>query len=272
MITLNNHSLKEKSTLRRQNHLQSGQVGIVVLLIMVVVLGIAIGVSRRTIQQQDTAFIQDESTRVFNAAESGVEDALSKIAEAEQTGEDLATTGTLDFDDDQVRYNIEASNQFEMYVSAGDTIEIPLEGEDDNVTIRWNYNRGVNCSTDNPAAIVASAISANNAKHYGFDPCETVRHTNFHSNDLDATGDYSFSVDIPVEASDHLLRIKPLFNSTRLNVSASNAINLAQHNIDSTGYNEAQDIARTIELRRSVPGNYSFMDYTLVSGSSLSKN
>lgn len=260
------------------NNPQSGQVGVVILLMMAVVFTVAISLSQRTLRQQDSTITRDESTRVFNAAESGVETALSNILEHEQYGSGLSTGGQFEFGETDVSYSIANSSQFEMFVLTGNTIEIPLNTpvEGDVVTIQWRHSETeINCSTQNPPAIIASVININNAKHYAYDPCPTIRGTNFYEvTNFCGTCDYQFTADVPVSDNDLLLRIKPIFADTNILVSSlsQSIIALAQYDIASTAFNTNDDIARTINVKRSLPGSYSFMDYTLVSGSSLTKN
>jgi len=258
--------------------LQSGQVGVAILLIMAVVFTVAISLSQRTLRQQDSTITRDESTRVFNAAESGVENALSDILEHEQLGSELGTGGQFEFGEADVSYSISDSSQFEMFVLTGNTVEIPLNTPTagDVVTIQWRHSETeLNCSTQNPPAIIASVINPDNAKYFAYDPCPTARDTNFFEvTNFCGTCDYQFTVDVPVSDNDLMLRIKPIFADTNILVSSSSQsiIALAQYDIASTAFNTDDDIARTINVKRSLPGSYSFMDYTLVSGSNLSKN
>lgn len=257
---------------------QSGQVGVVILLMMAVVFTVAISLSQRTLQQQDSTITQDESIRVFNAAESGVENALFDISEHEQLGSELGAGGQFEFGESDVSYSITDSSQFEMFVLTGNTVEIPLNTptEGDSVEIQWKHSETeINCSTHNPPALIVSVINLNNAKHYAYDPCPTARGTNFYEvTNFCGTCDYQFTVDVPVSDNDLLLRIKPIFADTGILVSSSNQsiIALAQYDVASTALNTDDDIVRTIEVKRSLPGSYSFMDYTLVSGSNLTKN
>ncbi|KUK79269.1 MAG: hypothetical protein XD95_0509, partial [Microgenomates bacterium 39_7] len=219
---------------KRRKHLQSGQVGVITLLIMAVILTVAIGLSQRTTQQQDAAFIQDESTRVFNAAESGIEEALSAITEAELVGETADVEDSFTLGDDEVSYSGQAREEFEMFVAAGDTVELPIDlPQDTNLDISW-WEGESNCAND-PSAIIVSVLSANNAKHYGFDPCAADRDTNFASTQP-GSGGYAFRVTVPLTTDDVRVRIKPIFNSTKFLMN-SNAITLAQYTAESTGLN-----------------------------------
>jgi Tfp pilus assembly protein PilX len=258
-----------------ERRLQSGQVGLVTLLIMAVILTIAIGLSQRTIQQQDTAFIQDESTRVFNAAESGIEEALSDITAAEQAGtvdSEFRADGTFPLEDSSVAYSAYTSSIFEMNVSQGKTVEIPVAGDGTtNVTVQWWYQKPTNCASNQPAAIIASVLNSTTATHYAYDPCADERLSNFSDTISAGSDDYSYQVSIPIALGDLLLRLKPVFNNTQFRIDGT-PISLAQYDASADALNQTENIARSIEVKRSLPGSFSFMDYTLVSGSSLTKN
>ncbi len=255
-----------------KKHLQSGQVGVITLLIMAVVLTIAIGLSRRTTQQQDASFIQDESTRVFNAAESGVEEALYDIYQAELLDSSPGTGDEFDLGQDQVSYAIQNQSTFEMFIGRGNTVEIPLDtNPSGNVAINW-WNETADCDSSNrPPAVIVSVFQASTARHFGYDPCTRNPPTGFNLDSIGSgSGDYAYQVSISLVAADLLIRVKPIFNSTTFLIT-SGAISLAQYDVESTGFNPQEEIARTIEIRRSLPSAYGFMDYTLISGDTLTK-
>ena len=248
---------------------QAGQIGIVILMLMAVILTIGISLSQRTIQEQDIAIIQDESTRVFNAAESGLEQALFQVSVEDFTG-----TGSLDLDGINVDYETNGSATFDMNLSSGKAVTIPLNvSSPTNVTVRW-WDQIEDCGTSNPpAAVLASIYTANNVRHFGFDPCASSRNNNLLIVNKLASVDEgcNYKVDIPVAVNDILIRVKPVFNNSKFNIN-SNAIDLAQYNILSSAQNNLDDIVRTLNVKRSLLSAPGFMDYALVSGNDLIKN
>lgn len=245
---------------------QSGQVGIITLLIMAVVLTVAISLSQRTMQEQDIAFIQDESTRVFNAAESGVEQALFGIREIEK-GEEIDLDEPLNLDDIEVTTNVTESSVADISINSGRVIQIPLAQVGGDVSVSW-WDKSANCDSSNPpAAMIISVLSNTEAIHHGFDPCANNRDNDFEEvmQDLHPT--------ISVTADDVLLRVRPVYNHAKIFIAGS-AIGseTVQYNIQSGAYSDPQDIARTLEVRRSALNAPDFMDFTLVSGSDLTKN
>src|SRR5258708_19174487 len=63
-------------TSRRTRH-QSGQIGIIIILIMVVLLTVGLSLAARSSREVTLSTQEAESTRTFNAAEAGVEQAMS---------------------------------------------------------------------------------------------------------------------------------------------------------------------------------------------------
>jgi len=125
--------------------------------------------------------------------------------------------------------------------------------------------------------MIISALSNTEATHYGYDPCQRQPEDNFEEieQDFHSQGDidYYYRRTISVTAEDILLRVRPVYNHAKVYISGP-AIGdeTVQYNIQSGAYSDPQDIARTLEVRRSALNAPSFMDFTLVSGSDLTKN
>jgi len=262
---------------------QAGQVGITTLLIMVVILAIAISLSQRTILEQDIALTQEKATRVFNAAEYGIEDALYTIAEEDfDAGFDgagyLEDISQLSIDGLIVDTSIQKSSIFEMYVEQGSVVEIPLDDLEngDELDINWWYQEEPTCDNDGPPALVISIYGDNEGRHFGYDPCggdgESRENNNFEDASASSVDDYLFAATITLELTDELVRVTPLYNSSKIQISANEgAISEAQFEANTRGIDEDAGIAQALRVLRSMPAAPSFMDYTLVSGGSLSK-
>ena len=263
---------------------QAGQVGITTLLIMVVILAIAISLSQRTVLEQDIALTQEKATRVFNAAEYGVEEALYTIAEEDfDEGFDgagyLEDISQLSIDGLTVDTSIQKSSVFEMYVEQGSVVEIPLDTPADGNTlaINWWYQEEVACDSDGPPALIISIYGDNEGRHFGYDPCNDTGESR-DGNNLELVSppgtveDYSFNVSIILTGTDELVRVTPLYNSSKIQISATaDAISDAQFEVNTRGIDPDAKIAQALNVLRSMPAAPSFMDYTLVSGESLSK-
>jgi Tfp pilus assembly protein PilX len=69
----------QKKTQRPGLNHQAGQVGIIVLLISAIILVIALSIANRVVKESQGNIAAENSTRVFNTAASGVQQALANI-------------------------------------------------------------------------------------------------------------------------------------------------------------------------------------------------
>lgn len=260
---------------------QSGQVAVITLLIMSVIVVVAIAIGQRTAQEQQIAFTQDESVRVFNAAESGVEEGLSTIQKFEEDNPGgtfpnitkLDSPGTISLNQSDVEYTVESSQIFEMYIDENMAVEIPLNGTNNNATINWWESDSDSCD-QSPPAILVSLYQQDTSRHLAFDPCSGedtcpgTRDTGFECGDITRNpgGDYAFQITVNVETDDEIMRIRPLFQDTRLQIS-SDSLDQAQFAINSRGVSQTGETARALNVLRSRLGAPGYMDFTLVAGS-----
>ncbi len=245
---------------------QSGQIGLITLLIMGVVLTVAISLSQRTVQEQQVATTQDESTRAFNAAEIGIERGLANIKLFEEGGA-LDSEDSFNVENEQVSYKINDNDIFDMTIGQNRTAQIPLKNDAGQVTINWH--KGGGCADDpRPAAIIVSVYreSAGNysSLHYGYDPCNPGT-TNFASPGT-AAGEYEYEATIHVVNDDRFIRVRPLYSSSEFQISGGLFLNdAAQYEIQS--YAAAAESARSIHVKKSRMIAPSYMDFALLSGS-----
>ncbi len=255
---------------------QAGQVGVIVLLMMVVILAVAISLSQRTMQEQDIAIVQEESTRVFNAAESGIEEALFNIKQAEREQSPLVSEGSFEFEDIdsnfkiESTYNIDQADIVDIFLDSGRAIEIPLTSAAADINIHW-WHQSEGCPA--PAALIIAVFSDTNVTHLAFDPCERGNFARVNQGSYEFTNnenEYRYQAIISTSDNDRFLRIKPIFNHTAIYVT-SNEFDKVQYNVNADAYSDEEDVARSLEVNRSMPGSPDFMDFTLVSGNTLTK-
>jgi Tfp pilus assembly protein PilX len=250
---------------------QSGQIAVIVFLIMAILLVVGLSLASRTAQEVELAGQQEDTTRVFNAAESGIEEALSDPSNFDLTGTDVITeTVTLPGTSTTSLVTITPDTGFENTYEPGQTATVftnPVASS--NVTISWSKTTESDCSV----LVVTAYTNDNQAYHYGIRPninCHTE--TNFLASATSIDGIYRYKYTISLPANTVLLRIKPLYNSTSLKVEGSD---LAPQN--HTIRSQAQDLVsgntevRAIEVNRSRPAPPSIFDYALYSGNTLTK-
>lgn len=261
---------------RVKQYAQAGQAGLIVVLLAVVVLTIGLSLFVRTSRQADITAQQEEAARIFNAAETGVEKALSNILASEQdavTFESIANQELfLDENNAKVALQVTQQNKLETYLDQGSTAELTLTSTDP-LTISWSK---ATCA-QNPAALI---IAVNNT-----DPntsAETTRYeavkgagcssgTNFTEASA-GTAPYQFSYTLSLSAGDTFVRIEPIFSGTDITATGL-SVNKGQFVVTSKAQDNSggSEQAKAIEVKRTLATPPSFMDYTVYSGTSVTK-
>lgn len=256
---------------------QSGQIGLIIILIMIVILTIGLSVVSRSTQDLSLTTQNETSTRVFNAAESEMESALSAIYQYEFQDQELPTTSPeTDLDGIKSKFSIELSNSLETRLAQGAVAELKLNDDPSgNINIRWSRE---NCN-NNPASLLISVYAQDPSdnflsRYYGvtINDCNNERDDNLEQATGAVSTPYSGSFVLPVSTTDKVVRIMPLYNSTDIFIPSNALISEAQYNVTS----QAQSIAENketnaINVKRSMPGAPNFMDFTLVSGATINK-
>jgi Tfp pilus assembly protein PilX len=259
---------------------QSGQIGLIIILIMVVILTIGLSVASRSTDDLEITSQSETSTRVFNAAESEIENALSAIYKYENEGVAL-TNPPESISDEGVKskYSINLTDSLETNLIQGRSAEIRLVGATSgNINIRWSRESCAN----NPASLLISVYFDNGgpgledirARHYGvtINDCDNQRDDSLELADATVFLPYNGSYNLAVTDLDRMIRITPLYNNTDILIPANALISHAQYNINSRAQSDAENKeTNAINVRRTIPSAPSFMDFTLVSGEDIDK-
>lgn len=259
----------------RSSQAQAGQVGLIVLLIMVVILALGLSLATRTSQQAEISVQQEDTTRVFNAAEAGVEAALADIFQHETTGDiaGLSTdTSSLDLSGSNanINYNITKSNTLETHLKQGTSTELALPAAG-SISFYW----AIEPACADTASLILSVYSNNagtiTARHYAVGDCSgaSTRGDNFIPNDA-GPAPYRYAYTLFTTANDTFVRVKPVYHDTDIKIVGSPAV--SQFTINSQAQNTlAGQETRTFEVKRTLSTAPAFMEYALVSGSSIIK-
>lgn len=259
---------------------QSGQVGIIVLLIMVVMLTIGLSVASRSTNELFLAQQQAESARVFNAAEAGIEQALSGLSFGTFTFSDGRYSGFegLDFEDTLVDLEVREQQELEIRVPEMISIRVDLENSSAGNQLIVNWSRETDCAAGVGASLMASVFyegSPTRVARYFVEGCSRT--------DSDGQGDsfaahqagedgYSFRTTIPLENNALFAHLTPLYDDTHLRVSAAGlSDNPAGYLIRSEARSEIGDETRIVEVTRSLDSAASIFDFALYSGDGLIK-
>jgi hypothetical protein len=256
---------------------ESGQIGVIILLIMVVLMTIGLSVASRTTQDLAISQQSAESTRVFNAAEAGIEEALSTDLTAAQDG---STTTVSNFDSDrlEVSYTVNKVEALETRVFEGTTVMVDVTGAVTGQSIRLEWSHENDCSTEAPASLYVAVYSVDpvdpnvvNVKNYGIG--SGCSHSdNFTSGTTINNDGYRRSYVLSLTTNDSFVRIKPVYNDTHLRVTGVGwTLPVQYFNIRSEARSGLGDEARTVEVNRTLPTAPSFMDFTVYSGTTVLK-
>lgn len=268
---------------RPRQKTQSGQIGIIVVLIMIVLLTIGLSLASRTTKQVALTTQESESTRVFNAAEVGVEQALSNLTFSGDTytSSPILPAGT----NATVTYTVNKQYQLQMQIFQG--VSTPVQLTDSThptppaqLHIDWAQESG--CSLPGGAAsLLVSIYSLDKTttpqnvtvRYLTFEPCG--RANNFSSAGVttvvDANG-YRNHVNFNLAANDILVRVKPVYNDTKLLIQPSSGqLPVQGYAIRSSGNNNNGTENRNVQVTRSLPAAPSILDYVLLSGTTIVK-
>ncbi len=259
---------------------QSGQIGIIVVLIMVVLLTIGLSLASRTTKEVALSTQEEESTRVFNAAEVGVEQALS--SDLAFLGDIYTSNQTNSGTNESFTYTINKQYQLEMQIFQGVSSMIQLTDTGhptppSSLYIDWSLENS--CSTQIPAALLVSIYSidktqvppAVSVRYQTLDPCS--RGNNFSTAGISAgQNGYFKRATISLVANDSFVRIKPVYNDTKMLVQPSSGqMPVQSYAIRSSGNNKGGAENRIVQVTRSLPSAPSVFDYALFSGSTIVK-
>lgn len=245
----------------------SGQVAIVILLIMVVLLTVGLSLASRTTQEVFLSQQEAESARVFNAAEVGVEDALS------QDFDSITGTVTLNpttVSDVSTTTTIQPTDTLETQVVEGAAVHLDLTGvpSGSNVTVRWSRESGC------VASILMSTYyddgGTTKVIHDAFGPAG-CRTDDFAEISSALVNGYHYTNNITLESgwTPLFARIRPVYADTALRVSGIN-FPTQFYVIRSEADNTQGQENRTVEVGRTLSAAPSFMDYALYSGAGIS--
>lgn len=266
----------QKNILVKSRTKQSGQVGIIVLLISAIILVVGLSIANRTIKEAQTTISQEDSARVFSTAESGIQQALGNIFQFES---DQNATLTEDFSFEDANLNqvsISSEQNFEAFLPEKNVLEVKIiDGQTGNLSLNWSKS-----TCDQGAANLLIGHYFLNAGHYDVNyylvgNCPSDNDQNLISANSSTMSAYNFEYTIPISTSNNqnaFLRIIPLVRGTDIYVGATTGlISNAQYTILSLAQMPDGSSAKAIEVKRSIPSAPAFMDFALVSGGSLEK-
>jgi len=256
---------------------KSGQATLIILLVVAVTLGFGLSIISQSITDVKISQHEQESSRAFSAAETGIEKALQNISTIPLGEEQSSQIDGID-----VNYTVTDRNTLDAVLSENETAQVALGGVNNTLTVEWvdstsgTENPG-NCSgvtassNQTAASLLVSVIDdSNGIVNYGINACSLNGSNGMEDVSAAGGGNYLRSYDIMVTANDSLVRIRPIYNQTSLRVSGATDLPTQTYVISSQAQAETQE-AKAVEVTRNEPATPSVFDYVLFSGSSLAK-
>ena len=261
----------------KNNVRQQGQVGLIILLIMVVLLTLGVSMASRSVTGLKISRQEAESTRSLNLAEAGIETILADINTfTAGTGEGFITIKKPD----DVNYKVTSANTLEnIQVAQGHTLEVMLDdglpggskpGPNDELIIEWELAGG-SCVTNDPAievTIINDQGPGYEVEREAVDTCAGRRG----NNEFDPpTGDPLAQQTVELDVKDVVARIKVLYTQTRLSVRSDTYDLPTQVYTVKTWATLADGTTRAVQVNKLGASLPSIFDYVVFSGNTLVK-
>lgn len=249
---------------------QSGQIALVVLLIMIVILTIALSVVSQSLTDMKISLNEKEALRAFSAAEAGIEEILSRatLPTIAQTIDVPVASGL----NASVRVSPTGEGA-KQTINDGEAMTINLSGATATALIINWIDKTMSDETSNKASIeVVIYSNTNRFKRYAIYPNDNSHIDDFTSESTAGDGVYHRKTTISgIAGSDVLARIRPLYNKATIMVTSNNgSLPLQQYNLTSVA-NVTGDKTSQVAVTRTIPTLPTIFDYVLFTGGDITK-
>ncbi len=269
---------------------QSGQVAVVVLLIMAVLLVIGLSLASQTTQEALISSQEEDTTRVFNAAETAVEEALSRLSKGESitadVPEDVASTYLPA--NTSATYTLTEDTTMSALITQGMSSTILLPAA---ITTSFSIYWSTTADCDSTGSLIISLYytsgGVTKVKHAaikpsGCYPSDSMKAVGF-TESTSVSGTYKFRYTTALDAAPwqlvagdvpQLLRIKAVYEDVEFmmgGISLPSQMDIIRAEASDSQTGDGSQEQRAIEVTRTKPAAPVLFDYSLYSGGSLSK-
>ena len=254
----------------------SGQVGLLLLVIMGVVVAVIMSVASRSLSDTVLSRQDRESSAAFSLAETGVEQAMSALGQGSVPSGVVTLPTTLDILNGQ--YQVSPTSSYGLFVREGETANLDLSTYVANLNITWtkqtdkseNVTTCAEGSGQSPAAIEVTATSPTKAIRSYYNPYNCTPGTNGFASSDSGGSEYLSMVHggYAVPAGTTSVRIKPIYDGATIAVTGAglkDQLYLIQ--AKATG----GDAQKEIEVRRGLNAPPSIFDFAVFSAGSIVK-
>lgn len=247
---------------------ESGQIGIVLLLITVVLVTISLSIVTRSVTDVSLSKREEDSQRAFSAAEAGIEDALRQDLSSIVGSHTIpVTSGGV-----SGSYDVALENTLVTQIDASlKSLEVNLDGlsSGDSVVVDWSFD-GDCTVTPAPAALIISiynSASETIVRREAYDGCPIRRGINGFIAPSAGVGAYNFQVTETLGSNNEdLMIIKTVYNDTDIRVSGGGTALPSQfYTIHSEAVASGGE-SRAILVTETFPAPPSIFDFAIFSG------
>lgn len=281
---------------------RSGQVLVLVLLVVVVSLAIGLSVASRNITNLKTATQSERSQRAFSASEGGVEDVLSKL---NQVATDITTgsatsgcpvsgdsaTCTVPVGNISATVNVKSYNTFDSTIELGSVGQIDINPDGTLATqVRIDWGKATGALYEPSIEVIeyykkTDGTYDQNRKYFQGDNSSPAGRAANETGPFDAPGvcivipGYKCAIfglqTLGVQAGPsgfRILRIRPFWDKASVKVSGvGGTIPLQSFKLESTARTD-EGLTRKVEVNRNaLPALPAAFDYALFSSGSITK-
>lgn len=254
---------------------RSGQIGLLLLVIMGVVVALVLSVASRSLSDTVLSRQERESSAAFSVAESGIEKAMNEIKAQPNQSITGQLTGLTDFVTGE--YNVSTTPSYGLFVKEGETAHLDLSSYVPSLTIMWTKRIDKNenvptCSEGSqlaPAALEISAFAGDVVTRSYFNPSSCSPGPNGFASSDDGGDEYlSKLTSYSVPAGTTTIRIKPIYAGATLSVSGP-GLNDQLYLIQSQA--SGGDAKKEIEVRRGLDSPPSIFDFAVFTAGTIVK-
>jgi hypothetical protein len=256
--------------------LRSGQVGLILLIVMGVVIALAMSLASRSLSDTVLSRQEQESSVAFRLAESGIESALNSIRTGNlPSGSTVQTSGIF-----SATYDVSSLTSYALFVREGEIANLDLEGSTISgpLIISWTKtsDQGENKTTcaegsgNAPAALELVAIKTDATATFNYyNPYNcTVSGNQFSASDL-GSDPYRSEISYIVPPNTKYLRLRPIYSDATIAVAGTGISETQLYVIQSAA--TGGDAKKEIEVKRGLEAPPSIFDFALFSGTTIVK-
>lgn len=259
------------------NRLPSGQVGLLLLVIMGVVVALIMSVASRSLSDTVLSRQEKESSAAFAVAETGIENALNSLRQGTIPPGIATISDALGLVSGQ--YAVSEENSYSLYAREGETAHLDLSGfVGPSINILWTKklddSENLSCSDEGselaPAALEITEVD---------ETSETTSVSYYNASNCDLPGngfllsssggdEYLSAITFSPAPGTTILRLKPIYAGATIGVNSPGLVTQLYLIQSSASGGEAQ---KEIEVKRGLDAPPSIFDYAVFSGGTIVK-